>query len=868
MIAARPRQRWDWGMLALMGVAAVAAIAGFGVLFSLWIQTRLPDKSEALNIALERFNAGERIVASDLAEQVELDPAVPEEATWISLREFLVGAGHVARAEAEPAGSQRRQLLYDAVPFLQLSAKQKFPPGRQAEGYRLLGEAQHALGRYDDAIESLQQALERDPSLHRALAPPLAESLLRSTGRLAEQAFETIDQYRDDISLTPPQRRAGELIRIEALIALRRWDDAAATIGRALASIGPVSDATPGGRAAATLRRFRSRLRLLQAAMRVSQLFSESGDSPLLTTLPSPGSRPEQTPGRSGALAGVIADLNDLQREADGKLAAQTQLLLAKTHLLRGEPDLALAEWTAVRQQRPFGGEGVAAGLLEIELLANRSRGAEAVQAARFIIRELGDPRGYDGSLIPFRQFERRLVAAVEKLQDQGEYESAIDIARVLPPVFGASESLIQEGSAYRQWADATLAEERQRRREVSPAVAALARSRYRAAGDAFANAAELKFTSERYLPTLWSAIDAYQEGNHFRRSLTLLEPYLQYEQRQRQPRGLIAIGRALLAEGGAENYRRAIDRLDQCVEEHPRDPLRYEARLLAAYALSELGQMEEAQERLQGNLRDGSLAPTSPVWRNSLFTLGELLYRQVNEKQLLADHAREQERQRLMRESREVIDDALRSLNQAVERYWPRGGNPTRPPRRALHSAYLAARTHRIAARLPIMEADSPETTSIDRRRSRLASANELRAALDRYLRLREYLEQQLDEESDESRLPRYELALLRNCLVGEADTLFEMDRLEEAANAYGSVTLRYMNEPLALEGILGHAECLRRLGRHREADSRVRQASLVLRRIPDEWNDRFEEITRYSRGEWDRLLTWMNDRIRERDV
>lgn len=861
-------------MTAMMGIAAAAAAAGFGVLFSLYLQSRPPSKSEAMSLALERFVDGDRILASRLAERVEIAPENADETKWASLRDFLIGAGRVAEAESTAAGNERRERFYDAIAPLEAAAERGFPAGRQAEGYRLLGDSLYRLGRFGDAVGPYRSAIELDRTLHRPLAPRLARSLLRSTD--PEQALEMIESYRKDLSLTPPRRREAELIRIEALMALGRWDEAADAIEATFEAAGPSPESVAVDDAAADRQAFRERLRLLRAELAIDRAFGPSGGHPggpsggqargSGSTAPAKPTREPEGPDRA-TLDAIEQGLESLRREADADVAARARLLNARLQFLRGEPDRALGELMQVRQHRPFAGEAIAAGLTEIEMLIDRSLGGEAVQAARYLISELGNPRSYDGSLVPFSEFERRLIDAVETLQREGDFSSAIDLARVFPPVFGGTEALLQEGTAYREWADETLSRERRSGRDVSAAVAELARDRYRAAGDAFAAAAELEFTSPRYVPTLWAAIDAYQKGKHFRRSLTLLGPYLRYEQRQRKPRGLLASGRAWLAEGTTAAFRRAVDVLTECVTEYPRDPLRYEARLVAAQALAEIGELDRARQMLRENLRDGQLAPSSPVWRDSLFTLGELLYQRVHENQLLADHAVEPERRRLMAESRDVIDEALRVLDEAVTRYWEGSELPT-PSRRSLHAAYLSARTHRIAAQIPILEAETTEMTTLDRRRSRLASANELRASLERYVQLRDHLEGRLDEGDHGSRLPSYELALLRNCVIGEADTLFELERLDEAAAAYGSVTLRYMNEPLALEGILGHAECLRRLGREREADSRIRQASLVLRRIPDEWNDRFQEITRYSRDEWDRLLQWMNGRIGNPEV
>ena len=103
----------------------------------------------------------------------------------------------------------------------------------------------------------------------------------------------------------------------------------------------------------------------------------------------------------------------------------------------------------------------------------------------------------------------------------------------------------------------------------------------------------------------------------------------------------------------------------------------------------------------------------------------------------------------------------------------------------------------------------------------------------------------------------------MLRNCFLAEADTLRKMKRLEEAATTYRAISLRYMNEPPALEAILGQARCAKDLGRDRESNLLIRQAAVVLQRIPNEWNGRFQDTTRFDRAGWEKLLTWMTVRL-----
>lgn len=842
---------------ALVAFTAIVSTLSFGALFAAWMRIDPADDDQILKLALDRFIDGDRVIAGRIAEQAEIEADNDPDGALRSLQSFLVGAGQIARGRQDTSGSERRRMLREAIPHLRSSQSRGFPPGRQAEGDRLLGESLHELGRYGDAVEPFRRAIDRDRTLGRSLIPRLAESLVRSPERRADEALEWLESYQQDLGLLPAERREAWLARVEALVELTRWQEAERSIGQAEASAadGPSDAATSA---------FRDRLKWLRGFARARRIAAEIGQdwrSPP-ATWPKRDGR-DLTAAEVDVLDSLDLMLTELQQESDSRTAARAQLLKAQCHLLRGDPDAALVDLMLARQQRPLAAEGVAAGIIEIELLADRGSGRETVQAVNAVIRELGDVKGYDGGLVSYEDFKARLLAALQQLQRRGEYESAIDIARLLPPLFGVGQSLVYEAEAFRAWAADTAAAERRRRKDIPAAVAARVRDRYRAAGDAFAQAAELKFDQPDYVPLLWSAIEAYQAGNHFRRSLTLLEPYLRYEERSRKPRGLVALGRGRLAEGDPANLRRAIRTLDECVAEYPRDPLRYDARLLAAKARGELGEFEEARTLLLNNLRDGELAPASPIWQDSLLSLGELLAERLNDIRLRADHSVDRERRQMLTESRPIIDDAVRTLGESLERYWP-GGAAAPPPRRVLHAAYLAAQTHRLAAQLPLLEAESAEMTAVDRRRSRLASAGELRAALDHYRRLRGHLEARIEEGNDEGRLPPFESTLLRNALVGEADTLFELNQFDEAAIAYSSITMRHMNEPLALEGILGHAQCLRRLGRDQEADSRIRQASLVLRRIPDEWNDRFQEVTRYSRNEWGRFLDWMNGRIR----
>ena len=162
------------------------------------------------------------------------------------------------------------------------------------------------------------------------------------------------------------------------------------------------------------------------------------------------------------------------------------------------------------------------------------------------------------------------------------------------------------------------------------------------------------------------------------------------------------------------------------------------------------------------------------------------------------------------------------------------------------------------MSAHWPRLESQSEEVLHSARRTLLAKSERKLQTALDGFVRLRRHL---IDRE-EEKRLRQSEHSILRNCLLAEADVLREMSRWEDASSAYRTVELRFMNEPPALEAILGRARCAKKLGRAYEANRLIQQAMVVLQRIPPEMNERFAKTTRYDRSGWEQLLGWMNQR------
>jgi TolA-binding protein len=434
-------------------------------------------------------------------------------------------------------------------------------------------------------------------------------------------------------------------------------------------------------------------------------------------------------------------------------------------------------------------------------------------------------------------------------LRERGQTDACVKLARTLPPLFPLDQSLYEEGLAFREAGNRMEAALGQRFDVRDQDQQSKLRALFAQAGAAFESSARLRYESIDYTKTLWDAIFALQKSGQFARSIPLLDDYVSYEDRIQHPRALIALGQAYLAVGKPQD---AIRPLTECMEEFPRDPLCYDARLQVAKAMAELDQIDEARRLLEINLTDGELTPQSLTWKESLLSLGEILWRRCNEthiqESLGARDRREAISLETLRANQPLVEESISRLNEAVVRYWP---DP-----RALQAATYLASANRLAAVLPDEEARIPDALDATRRRLLKKRESFLNAAIDTYRKVRT----EISRIEDERELGPSEQSMRQIGLLGEADTLYELGQFEESADAYRTISLRYMNEPPALEAMLGQARCLRSMKRDRDARLVIRQAVAVLGRIPAEWDSRFAETTRYDRKGWESLLSWMD--------
>ena len=855
--------------IGLLLAAALASVGGFLLLFSMWWTTDVTQPESLLRLASREFVDGRPIVAGKLAELVEFDPpGSPLESLELSdqsdedvetqrmdeaaadkvrierlnlvcLRDFLIGVGKAAEGRRQPIPREQRRFYRAAVPYLELARDHGFPQGRGTQGHQTLGEVYFHLGRFDDAVINFNQVVENEPLLRRQLLPMIAESQYHAKKDQKEDALASIDEYLAEPGLNLEAKKSAGVLRIKVLMELGRWDELNVALGQHAKQQSERDDLKNQAiflRTVANIRKVTSDYRL-QDALKEDDRERVTED-----------------------LASALKVLNALNQRSEK--SSEVGLWIGRVKLLQGDVTGAINAFHDVLRKdqtssaATIGAVEIIGGLQEIELLTQNKDGEQAVQAISYLMSELGSREGFDHELISFREFSQRINQSLNQLRLAGKYQAAIDAARSLPPIFDRSEALVQEGKGYLAWAAKTLKEGTDFHGQVPEATAELVRQRYHAAGDAFAEAAGLRFDSAEYVPTLWSAINAYQKGKYFSQSIQLLEIYLQQEDKSHQTKGLIAYGKALLAVGKAEQ---AIAAFEQCIYEYQKDPLRYSARYYGALAYAEIGEIEKSRRLLRENIdsegrrpddQTPDLKPESAEWQDSLFALGALLYELGYRNYLEAEQAEPQEKIELLMKNQPVLESAIRRLEVADQRWWDEHSDP-----RSKQNAYFTARAHVMASELPRMQASLPDTLDAAQRVSLRKAETHLQRALVGFRRLGKYFAD-LDEEFDLSKIDK---AMQRNCRMFEADVLKSMEKYTEAAEVYRTIESLYSGRPAAIEAIVGRASCAKKLEDDRECEFLFRKASEMLKLIPAESDPEFAETTRYDREGWQQLLDWM---------
>jgi TolA-binding protein len=773
---------WAFGSLLRTVFVVGGCLASIGGFLVLWIYFTLPTpqtpKQTPPRHALELFDEHEFAEARELAERFhESKEPLTEDAGTPS---YVLGL--LARRDALKRKDAGRKIIHLlAAQYFDESRSRGFPPGREAEGLLLLGKSLHAGGRYAVSRPILRDAaaLVKDQATNIHLL--LAEGFLHDPKPDYPSALAEVDAYLAASTLSPDERVRGRLLKSEVFL----WMD---KTSEALKAIGDVS--AEG--------KLRDDVTVMQAWIRIQEARAIKD-------------KPDTAQAKYREAMELLRKVQD---QLKSRAARQATYLIGVCLLETGDQRGAMAQFTRTRMLYPGDPEAIVADFQEAEIWRQTGRDKEALAAYRRFLRGIGDVDGYNNPWFSLTTLRRRTVEAYQYYLDAKNYAVCLALTRCAMPLFAKDRMVLMNAETHRAWGLELLAQSKNGSAKKAREATREARAHFRAAGELFERLAALRITTRYYIDDLWESAHAFLQGQDYRNAARMLSDYLKNEPRSRRAQALTELGECQLA---LDHLDEAIGTLKQTLLLYPRDITAYRARILASRVHLEKLDYAEAEALLNENLRGESLTPVGREWRQSLFLLGEVLYRSQR------------------------YPEAIRRLEEAVQRYGD--GEDVLKARCFIADAYWqVAKTE--AKQLAKDRVDESRVGRVQRIHDALEVAFERNRAASEAL-----LKHQETNDLDSS-----EKAMLRNGYFAMGSLLVELGRYEEAVGVFTTIANRYQNSPEVLEAYVQLSRAFRLSNRPEESRRVIEQAKLILARMKPQTP--FLNTTNYDHKGWEDLL------------
>jgi tetratricopeptide (TPR) repeat protein len=774
-----------------------------------------------IETAWEHLKAEEYAKARNVATQY-LTQNRGKDLPQVSDAAFIIGQSLCGEADVEWNEERKQGLYLVASRYLQESYNRTMPVGHELECLHSLARSTFLADRATASLPYWTELLElarTSPDLTRDCNYYLGKIYLGDSVLDEDRGLEFIDSYLACEDLTLEERSLAIIDRAELLLRSERWDEGLAAID---------SIAAPDLRQS---RRLLLKGRIVLAKTMAQDDRGEISEDEVLETY-----RPAIE-----AFKRVSVDLDD-----SVDLVHEASYFLATCYGRVGDLDQAISQFSELRRIKLTDPLGWAAGIEEAYFLVAAGRTDEAATSLLAVLEQMSKRPEIEDFWVPVDEMSKRIGPVIQQLVDDVEFKKAEEIAKQMWPPLPRADALLWQAKVQEQWGGKLLEEAKIKTDErMSDALETKMNGlqHLRDAGLAYFKLARLRRDTTYYDDYLWMAADAYLRGHDFNEAIRLYETLLQENIPERIARLYYKMGEAYLLQG---EPAKALVALNRCVEERPTDPDTYAVRLLASRIHLKRNEVEEARQLLIDNLEQEALTPKSLEWRESLFELGRVLFRDAAllEAQSRLDGVDSDDPQRVdkglnaLESSHVRFQEAILRLNEAVQRY--KAEVPT------FEHRYLLAEAYRQSAKWP---AKKSLTVTVTTTRYRLQEQ-----AREYYQRAHEVYDELLSDlsrEQDRRPLTDMERRILRNTYFVRADMLFELHDYPAAIDAYSSAANQYNQQPESLEAFLRIASCYRLMDRYSDARGVLEQAKLFLTdRIPPDAD--FENTTRYSRDEW----------------
>jgi len=770
------------GLTAL--VAALAVVAVVGAVWTAKIMLAPRPKPVPVDPVARAMAALE---AADYAEAQRWTQQFPpqEDPTGNPAAQAYV-LGVLAARQARYADERSRwRLAKEAARWLGDARVRGFPAGHELASRLLLAESLLWAGEPMLARSLLHETLEAHPGEGARIRLLLAQACIQCTPPRYVEALAENQRVLSDSAVSPENRVAALLQRADIL--LRKGDTSAAL--QALAQV-PAAGLASAEAAVLRARAWLAEAQKLKGQADAQEQMWQRLESAIEALRPVADGLPLELPTR------------------------QANFLLGLCLAEGGRTREALAQLDRTRMLFPGTADGVLADLEQADLLRRAGEADAAREAYLRVLQAWWQPGKFFHGWVTAAEVQRRVWDAYQAYLQAQQFDSAIRLAETMEPLFPSERQRLALAEAFRARGRHAGNQATGLADEKAMAVRQAALKDLRRAGALYAELAQMRFATRQYPEDLWEAASCLLEGHDYAEAARRFKEYLTHEVRQRQAPAMVGLAEALLA---LDRLDEAIATLRQCVAMYPRDMAVFRARILAAQALADKGQPDDARRLLEENLEGPSLTPASLEWRDSLFALGRLLYWQ------------------------QQYEEAARRLDEAVRRY------PDCP--QALGARYLLAECSRQAARAEAKRLESERVENV-----RVVRYQKVRQLLSAAAKQFGEAQEALARQQEQRPLSPLEKAMLRNAVFAAGDVLYDLGRYDEAIRAYRQAIQRYQHGPEVLEAYLQTARAFRQLDQPQEAQAALQQARSVLARLKADSS--FVQLTNYTAQQWAELL------------
>lgn len=506
----------------------------------------------------------------------------------------------------------------------------------------------------------------------------------------------------------------------------------------------------------------------------------------------------------------------NFEQNRDGEAARYYQMVvdsqLGKDWYAAGK--LGLAECASLQQRYED-----AASLYQeaVELLQenpyNRAIDAMAIQKSLEILEYKLSVLEQYGQALPFMEIEQLVVA-------QGDVRAAERFARLHASVAATLARELEETRDALQDKEPTSTEalwlEQQQQMVVK---------HFEQAAEHFIKVMELSIGNDTlYAESLWEAATCYDKAGNAAQSIELWKRYCrEREGKATWPQAVFYLAQALQANG---QYNEAIEYYELLRKVNPKSPAAFDGivPLAHCYLVRANPDYDKAVRLLQDVLRDRTLTPNAPYFRQAMFALGELRYKT------------------------KAYDAAINILTEAIDRY--------QDAAELGKSMFLVGDSYRKSGlamdeELARLSKDPAAAVTLERRyeirRQHLEHA-------------REYFDRAVKfyEKFPDGRRGVLDNLYLRCCYMNRADCLFDLGQYSEAIQLYELTSLRYQLTPTALMALQQVINCYLKLGNMIEARSASERARWQLRKMKE--TSATQEVASITRNDWEKWLDWVN--------